>query len=95
MNPLDQSLRKLLNAASQARPELPASPPSRLQAAIVAQLRGRPADDEFALLLRMFRRATIFAAIVMVLSVAWNYLGDDGRTGATALARYATLQLPP
>ena len=85
MNPLDHSLQKLLDAASHARPDLPTSPPSSLQAAIVVQIRGGPAEDEFASLLRMFRQATIFAVIVMVLSGAWNYLGDNGKTGATAM----------
>ena len=39
--------------------------------------------------------ATIVAAVVVMLSGAWSFLGDTSNTGATALASYAMMQLPP
>jgi hypothetical protein len=95
MNPLDRSLHKLLEAASQERPNPSQSPPSSLHAAILDQLRGHRAEDEFTVLIWMFRRAIILAVIVMALSGAWNYLGGADLTALPALGSYATMQLPP
>ena len=95
MNRSDQSLKKLLDAASRAQRELPESPPFAIEAAIIAQLRHPHQEDDLASLLRLFRHATIVAAVVVMLSGAWSFLGDTSNTGATALASYAMMQLPP
>jgi len=95
MKESDQSLQKLLDAAAQARSELPETPPFAVEAAIIAQMRSSPRDDEFATLLWLFRRATIFAVLVMTLSGAWHHFATKNSAGATALANYAMMQLPP
>lgn len=95
MNESDHSLQKLLNAAAQVRSELPESPPFAVEAAVIAQVRSAPREDEFAALLRLFRRATVFAVVVMTLSAAWHHFGTKNSAGATALANYAMMQLPP
>ena len=95
MSVLDRSLQKLLAAASRARAESPGSPPFALEAAVIAHCR-RPAQaDEQDWLVWLYRRAVIFALVVMTLSCASNYFENWSNAGTTALARYAMMQLPP
>jgi hypothetical protein len=97
MNPLDESLRRLLEAAARAPKPTPPALPDPLRAEILRQWRRLPLEDEFACLPTMFRRAVIFASFIMALSVTWNYLADQNdAVGTLPLAKYAmTLQLPP
>ena len=95
MKPIDRSLQKLLDAAAQRRRELPESPPFGFETAAIARWRDARKEDELALLLWLFPRATIFAVAVMILSGAWNYFGSGGSVDTTALASYAMMQLPP
>jgi len=97
MNPLDDSLRRLFQAAASAPKPAPPALPGPLRAGILRQWRSQPVEDEFAFLLTMFRGAAIFACFIMALSVTWNCLPDKQEAAGTLpLAEYAiTLQLPP
>jgi hypothetical protein len=97
MNPLDDSMRRLLQAAARAPKPAPSALPGTLLADTLRQWRSQPAEDEFASLLPLFRSVAIFASFIVVLSVASNYLADRNEAaGPLPLAKYAlTLQLPP
>jgi hypothetical protein len=96
MNPQDDPFETLLKAASQAR-KPPADPlPFAVEARVLAHWRNPETEDEFALVVRLFRRAMYFALLIVVLSGAWNYLQNKSGAGTQALASYAMkLQLPP
>ncbi len=66
-----------------------------MEAAVIAQWRDAQQEDEFALLLMLFRRGVVFAAIIMTLSGAWSYFHTQSGADPTALASYAMMQLPP
>jgi hypothetical protein len=97
MNPIDDSLSRLLRAAAHA----PAPPAPEMSAAMRAginrQWRTAPEEDPSAFLLGMFGRAAIYASFIMALSVTWHYLGDQNDAPAPLpLAQYAmSLQMPP
>ncbi len=97
MNPLDDSLRRLFQAAARAPKPAPPALPGPVLAGVLRQWRSRPAEDEFAPLLTLFRGAAIFASCIMVLSATANYLADRNEAAGTLpLAQYAlTLQPPP
>jgi len=96
MDSFDHSLQRLLNAAATARKETPEHLPRTVEARVLAQWRAMGAEDEFALLVRLFRRATISAFVLMALSCAWNYYENKSEAGTMALASYAIkMQLPP
>jgi hypothetical protein len=96
MNPLDHSFERLLNAAAKARKEVPEPLPFALETGALAQWRGTQREDDFVILVGLFRRAVIFAMAVMALSGAWNYFQDKREAGTLALASYAIkMQLPP
>jgi hypothetical protein len=96
MNPVDPSLQKLLDAAAQAPREPAPPPPFSTEAAVIARMRSAtPEEDEFAPLVALFRYATAFGLVMVLLSGAWNYFEDRSNPGATALASYAMTQLPP
>ena len=97
MNPLDQSLWRLLQAAAQAPKPEPEPLPFTVEARVLAQWRARAMEDEFAWLAAMFRRAVICASAVMVLSIVWS---DQEKPSAAAgvmeLANYEiNAHLPP
>jgi hypothetical protein len=95
MNRHDLALRKLLYAAAQS-PRASFEPPSRsLETSVLARWRAGKKEDDLTMLLLLFRRATLFAIVVMALSGAWNYYETNASPVATALASYAMLQLPP
>ena len=97
MNSLDHSLERLLKAAAQA-PRAALEPASfARETQVLAEWRSTRKEDEFALLVGLFRRAVIFASLIMTLSVTWNYLEKRGEAASTvALASYALkMQLPP
>jgi hypothetical protein len=96
MKRVDQSLQKLLSAASTVSRQTPSAPPFALEAAVIAQCRGggRRRNDP-APLLWLFRRAAIFALVVMMLSGAWNYFGNKNNTVTATLVSNALMQLPP
>jgi hypothetical protein len=97
MHPLDDSLRRLLQAAARAPKPAPPALTSPVLAGVLRQWRSQPVEDEFASLLTLFRGAAILASFIMLLSVTTNYLADrDDAAGTLPLAEYAlTLQLPP
>jgi len=97
MNQSDHSLRRLLRAAARAPKPEPVSLPSRLETQLVARWRSAAPEDESALLAAFFRRAVIYASLVMALSIGWNWLENKGNdTGLTALTNYeAQLQVLP
>jgi len=95
MNECDCQLDKLLRAAARA-PNRPAEPPSpALEAAVLARWRGARNEDDPAPLFLLFRRATVFAMLLMALSGAWNYFGTNNNLETAAMASYAMMQLPP
>ena len=98
MNPLDHSLNRLLKAAAQAPKAAPGAAPFALEAGVLAEWRAAASEDEFAFLTKLFRHAVVYASLVMLLSIGWNYLGNNKGAAAstTALAEYAmTMKLPP
>jgi hypothetical protein len=98
MKRLDDALRRLLNAAARAPVEEHNSEPSRaLESAVLRRWRSGPVENEWALVLALFRRAVICSALIMILSIGWSWFHAQARTAdATELADYAmTLQLPP
>ena len=97
MKPNDDSLDRLFRAAARAPQPGPPAMSSSLRARILGQWGSRPAEDEFAPLLTMFRGAAIFAGFLVIVSVTWKDLGDRHDTAsALPLARYAiSMQLPP
>jgi hypothetical protein len=96
MNPLDHSFEKLLKAAAKERKEISEPLPFAVEARALAQWRATETEDDFAILVRLFRRAVIFAMAIMALSGTWNYFETKSEAGTMALASYAIkMQLPP
>ena len=98
MNRLYHSLQRLLKAAAQAPKAAPVTPPFALETRVLAQWRAAAGEDEFAFLTKLFRHAIVYASLVMLLSIGWNFLEKSkGATASTtALAEYAmTMKLPP
>jgi hypothetical protein len=96
MNPLDHSFQKLLNAAAKERKKIAEPLPFAVEARALAQWRATETEDDFAILVRLFRRAVIFAMAIMALSGTWNYFETKSEAGTMALASYAIkMQLPP
>ena len=96
MNPLDHSFERLLKAAAKAQKEISEPVPFAVEARVLAQWRAAEAEDDFAILVILFRRAVIFAIVIMVLSGTWNYFGTKSEASTLALASYAIkMQLPP
>ena len=95
MNQSDQTLRRLLATAAKAPVEWPESPPYGFESAIIAKWKAVRQEGEVAPLLGVFRYAMIAAIVVMTLSAVWNRIDAPADGDATALARYALMQLPP
>jgi len=97
MNPLDQSLGRLLKAAAQAPKPAPEPLPFNVEARVLAQWRSTAMEDEFAWLAGLFRRAVICAALVTVLSIVWSHRENTSTAaGVVALANYEiNTHLPP
>jgi hypothetical protein len=97
MSSLDHSLQRLFKAAAQAPREAPGPLPSAWACRTLAQWRSTAGEDESALLAALFWRGVVCASLVMVLSMGWSCMGNDGAgAGAKALANYAlTIQLLP
>ncbi len=92
----DDSLQRLFRAASLAHKETPVPPPAALESRVLAQWRNTEMEDEFVVLVRLFRRAAILAILVMILSATWNYHENKNDAATMALASYAIkMQLPP
>lgn len=73
MNPIDDQLNRLFTAAARARkPGLEAAPLVFETRAFAGWLPGRAAEGR-DFLLAWFRRATVCACLLMLLSLAWNY----------------------
>jgi len=87
MEPTDQTLQRLLTAAAKAAPESVDAPPLGLETRILAQWRAGSADDESVSLFAFFRRATLGAGLVLVLSAAWSLT----QTGPGAIGDEAAL----
>lgn len=96
MNQSDHSLRRLLRAAARAPKESSVSLPPFLETRLLAHWRSTAPEDESVLLAAFFRRALVCAALVMTLTIGWNWLGNRGDAGARALTNYeARLQVLP
>ena len=97
MNHEEQALKRLLAAAKRSQRETPAALPFALEARILAGWRSAGPEDESLLLATLFRRAVIFATVVMVASIGWSQVGDAGEVpGAAALANLeSVMQVVP
>jgi hypothetical protein len=96
MNPLDRSFQRLLNAAAKARRNAAEPLPFSMEARVLAQWRDLEVEDDFAMVLKLFQRAIVFAALIMSLSGVWNYFETKREAGTMPLASYAMrMQLPP
>lgn len=89
MRPSDQKLQRLLDAAAKAPPEAVDTAPLDLETRVLAQWQTTPAEDGLALLFAYFRRATLGAAMVLVLIAGWSLTrlrgedeGDEAAIGA-------------
>ncbi|MGO8931672.1 MAG: hypothetical protein ACLQU3_32865 [Limisphaerales bacterium] len=76
MKPNDQTLQRLLKAAAKAVPEA-ATTPLGLETRVLANWRASGTDDDPVSLFVFFRRATIGAGLVLVLSAAWSLTQTD------------------
>ena len=83
------SLDRLFQAAK-AAPLDPIPPlPAYLPARVLAHGRGRGwADDSFAGLIPLFRRAFALGATIMVVSIAWSYAEIAADTDDEAIANF-------
>ena len=90
MKPNDQSLQRLLGAAAKAAPERADAPPLGLETRVLAHWRAAGADDESVSLFAFFRRATLGAGLVLVLSAAWSitHSGPSTASDEAALLNY-------
>jgi hypothetical protein len=86
MKPNDETLHRLLKAAAKAIPEA-ATAPLGLETRVLANWRASGTDDDPVSLFVFFRRATIGAGLVLVLSAAWSLT----QTGAGAAGDEAAL----
>jgi hypothetical protein len=72
MNPTDQILRRLLNAAAKAAPAAADAAPLGLETRVLARWRAAGTGDESLSLLVFLRRAMLGATLVLALSAAWS-----------------------
>jgi hypothetical protein len=88
MNHDEQALRRLLKAAGRSQPEWPEAMPFALEARILAQWRRGVVESDATVLVAVFRRATIWAGVIMVVSIGWSQLNAVREVpGAAALAK--------
>jgi hypothetical protein len=96
MNPLNHSFQRLLNSAAKARKDVAGPLPLSVEAGVMAQWRNVEGEDDFAMVVKLFRRAIVFAALIMSLSGVWNYFETRSDASTMALESYAMrMQLPP
>jgi hypothetical protein len=98
MKPLDPLLQRLLNAAAQARQDTAEPLPFSVETRVLARWRRleTETEDDFMLLVRLFRRAMALAVLIMTLSGIWSYFQNKGDASTIALSSYAIkMQLPP
>jgi hypothetical protein len=74
MKPFDHDLQRLINAAVRAEGKSRGSPSFALEARILNGWRLGSGEEPIALLLPLFRRAAVVAAVVMVGTLTFNYL---------------------
>ena len=87
MNHDEHSLRRLLKAAKPPQRETPVILPFPLEARILAGWRSVGPEDESLLLATLFRRAVIFATIIMFVSIGWSRIHDVNEVpGAAVMA---------
>jgi hypothetical protein len=92
MNHLDQSLQRLFKAAARA-PRPAESLSANQEARLLAHCRTHPAEDEIAVFACLFRRAVVCASVLMLLSIAWNYLEREPDMDPPAAASLTGFQV--
>lgn len=91
MNGGNHALARLLKAARQSQHEPASSPSFALESKILAQLRSANTQDELASLAVLFRRAAVYAALVMILTLGWSRIVSvNDVPGGTALETLAS-----
>jgi hypothetical protein len=92
-----EPLQRLFRAAAAAAKEIPATPPRGLENRVIAQWRKAGAEDDFAPLMELFRRAAVLVGCILFLSMGWSWMQNKSESASEiALASYALdLQLPP
>jgi hypothetical protein len=78
MKPTDQTLQRLLQAATKAAPEAVDAPPLGLETRVLANWRAGSGVDESVSVFAFFRRAVVGAGLVLVLSAAWSLSQSGG-----------------
>jgi hypothetical protein len=86
MKPVDNQLDRLLKAAAQAPRPTVGDPPLGLETRALAYWRAALRNDSGEFLVTWFRRATVFATVLAVASLAWNYRGANDRSSAEMVA---------
>ncbi len=72
MKRTDDSMQRLLDAATKAPVEAPGAPPLGLETRVLAQWRAGAAEDDSASLFAFLRHAMVGASLVLVLSAVWS-----------------------
>lgn len=89
MNHLDQSLNRLFKAAARAPREDNPALPFAVAAQTLACWRSSTALDETVFLAPLFRRAVIWAGVVMFMSIVWSRFDvRDDPADASVRAHY-------
>ena len=84
MKPLDDQLNRLLRAAGAAPKPSPGAARFALEARVLAGWRtAMQSDNSGEFLVMAFRRAAIFAGILAIASLAWNFTAPSGSATMT------------
>ncbi len=86
MKPVDEQIDRLLKAASRAPKAAAGDPPFGMETRVLAHWRASLGTDAADFLVIWFRRATICAGILAILSLAWNYHNISEHSSAELVA---------
>jgi hypothetical protein len=92
MDPMNDPLARLLQAAARAPRDLPASAPSAVERKVLAHWRqlAHKTGDDAQLLLPVLRWAALCACLLMIVSIAFSVeFGSRGETDEVAYANSA------
>jgi hypothetical protein len=86
MKPVDEQLNRLMKAAARTAKPVSSSAAFGLEGRVLANWRETLRNEGGDFLVVWFRRATVFAGILAVASVAWNYHNVSDRSSAEMVA---------
>jgi hypothetical protein len=93
MNPNDERLNRLLQAASRAPKPQAGGARFTLEARVLGQWRASLSNEGGDFLLSWFRRAAIGACVLALVSLAWNYSALTGSTGDELAAADSAMRI--